>query len=92
MRRNLFWLDDEQWQRIEPLLPEDVRVKTRIDDRRIISDLLHVIKNGCRWCDCSPEYSPTQPSTIVSYIGRSAVSGNGCSVSLLREADLRTCR
>ena len=25
MRRNLFWLSDEQWARIEPQLPTDVR-------------------------------------------------------------------
>jgi hypothetical protein len=25
MRRNLFWLSDEQWKRIEPHLPTDVR-------------------------------------------------------------------
>ena len=24
MRRNLFWLSDEQWKRIEPRLPTDV--------------------------------------------------------------------
>ena len=58
MRRNLFCLDDEQWQRIEPLLPKDVRGKARVDDRRIISGILHVIKSGCRWCDCPPEYGP----------------------------------
>ena len=25
MRKNLFWLSDEQWERIEPHLPTDVR-------------------------------------------------------------------
>jgi len=25
MRKNLFWLSDEQWGRIEPHLPTDVR-------------------------------------------------------------------
>ena len=34
MRRNLFWLSDEQWQRIAALLPTDVRGKDRVDDRR----------------------------------------------------------
>lgn len=37
MRRNLFWLNDEQWARIEPYLPTDVRGKERVDDRRVIS-------------------------------------------------------
>jgi transposase len=58
MRRNLYWLSDEQWHQIELLLPQDVRGKARVDDRRIISGILHVIKSGCRWCDCPPEYGP----------------------------------
>ena len=28
MKRNLFWLSDEQWARIEPHLPIDVRGET----------------------------------------------------------------
>ena len=58
MRRNLFWLSDEQWEQINPLLPTDVRGKPRVDDRRVISGIVHVIKTGCRWCDCPPEYGP----------------------------------
>jgi len=58
MRGNLFWLSDEQWERIAPLLPTDVRGKARVDDRRVISGIVHVIKSGCRWCDCPPEYGP----------------------------------
>jgi hypothetical protein len=37
MRSNLFWLSDEQWGSIQPLLPMDVRGKARVDDRRVIS-------------------------------------------------------
>jgi len=37
MRKNLFWLSDEQWARIEPHLPTDVRGVERVDDRRVIS-------------------------------------------------------
>src|SRR5262245_29743523 len=58
MRRNLFWLSDEQWKRIEPRLPTDVRGVERTDDRRVISGIVHVLKSGCRWCDCPPEYGP----------------------------------
>ena len=62
MRPSLFWLNYEQWQGIAPLLPSDVRGKERGDDRRVISGILHVLKSGCRWCDCPPEYGP--PTTI----------------------------
>ena len=54
MRRKLFWLDDHQWQGIAPLLQTDVRGMARVDDRRVISGILHVLKSGCRWCDCPP--------------------------------------
>ena len=53
MSRNLFWLSDDQWARIEPQLPTDVRGVERADDRRVISGIVHVLKSGCRWCDCS---------------------------------------
>ena len=58
MRKNLFWLSDGQWERIEPHLPTDVRGVERQDDRRVISGIVHVLKSGCRWCDCPPEYGP----------------------------------
>ena len=60
MRSNLFWLSDEQWGSIQPLLPMDVRGKARVDDRRVISGIVFVIKSGCRWCDCPPEYGPAK--------------------------------
>jgi transposase len=44
MRRNLFWLSDHQWARVAPFLPTDVRGKERVDDRRVISGIFHVIK------------------------------------------------
>ena len=73
MRPNLFWLNDEQWRQIEPHLPKDVRGKARVDDRRVISGIVHVIKSGCRWCDCPPEYGP--PTTIYNRFVRWAERG-----------------
>src|SRR5215467_13494736 len=73
MRANLFWLSDEQWARIEPHLPTDVRGVERVDDRRVISGILHVIKSGCRWSDCPPEYGP--PTTIYNRFVRWAERG-----------------
>ena len=73
MRSNLFWLNDEQWRRIAPHLPTDVRGKDRVDDRRVISGILHVLKSGCRWCDCPPQYGP--PTTIYNRFVRWARRG-----------------
>ena len=39
MRKNLFWLSDEQWKRIERYLPTDVRGGERAEDRRVIRAL-----------------------------------------------------
>ena len=73
MRCNLFWLSDAQWERVEPLLPTDVRGKQRVDDRRVISGILYVLKSGCRWCDCPQEYGP--PTTIYNRFVRWAKRG-----------------
>jgi transposase len=73
MRANLFWLNDDQWRRIEPRLPTDVRGKERADDRRVISGILHVLRSGCRWKDCPPEYGPH--TTIYNRFTRWAERG-----------------
>ena len=73
MSRNLFWLNNEQWQRIEPHLPTDVRGVERQDDRRIISGIIHVLKSGCRWSDCPEAYGP--PTTIYNRFARWARRG-----------------
>ena len=73
MRKNLFWLSDEQWKRIEPHLPTDIRGVERADDRRVISGIVHVLKSGCRWCDCPPEYGPS--TTIYNRFVRWAERG-----------------
>ncbi len=46
-----FWLTDEQFARIAPLLPNDTRGRERVDDRRVISGIVHVLKSGGRWTD-----------------------------------------
>src|SRR5213083_3569603 len=33
-------------------------VSSGADDRRVISGIVHVLKSGCRWCDCPPQYGP----------------------------------
>ena len=53
-----FWFSDAQWARIEPLLPKDVRGKKRVDDRRVLSGIVHALKCGGRWADCADVYGP----------------------------------
>jgi transposase len=58
MSGDLFWLSDEQFAKLEPLLPKDTRGKPRVYDRRVISGIIHLQKSGCRWIDAPPEYGP----------------------------------
>jgi len=40
---NFFWFSDAQWERIALLLPTDVRGKPRVDDRRVLSGIVHAL-------------------------------------------------
>ena len=54
---DLFWLSDKQMRRIEPCFPLSHGVP-RVDDRRVISGIIFVIRNGLRWRDAPREYGP----------------------------------
>jgi transposase len=64
MPKSLFWLSDEAWRAIEPHLPYGQPGKPRVDDRTVISGILHVLRTGCRWRDVPPAYGP--PTTIYN--------------------------
>ena len=54
---NLFWLSAAQMRRIEPCFPLSHGVP-RVDDRRVISGIIFVIRNGLRWRDAPKDYGP----------------------------------
>ena len=70
---DLFWLSDEAWSKIEPHLPRGKPGKPRVDDRVVISGILHVLKVGCRWRDVPSAYGP--PTTIYNRYHRWARRG-----------------
>lgn len=53
-----FWLTDEQFNRLQPFLPNKPRGVPRVDDRRVISGIIHVIRNGLMWRDAPERYGP----------------------------------
>ncbi|MBB3905553.1 transposase [Methylobacterium brachythecii] len=54
-----FWLTDEQFAKISSHLPTDTRGRERVDDRRVISGIVHELKSGGRWPDAPREiYGP----------------------------------
>jgi transposase len=51
------WLSEAQMRRIEPYIPLSHGIP-RVDDRRVISGIIFVIRNGLRWRDAPAEYGP----------------------------------
>ena len=68
-----FWLSDRQWARLRPLLPNKPRGVPRVDDRRVISGIVHVLQSGCRWKDAPLVYGP--PKTLYNRNVRWAAKG-----------------
>ena len=54
---DLFLLSEAQMRRIEPYFPLSHGI-ARVDDRRVISGIIYVIRNGLRWRDAPREYGP----------------------------------
>lgn len=54
---DLIWLSAAQMRRIEPYFPLSHGVP-RVDDRRVISGIIFVIRNGLRWRDVPAAYGP----------------------------------
>lgn len=55
--RDMFWLSEAQMRRIEGYFPRSHGVP-RVDDRRVISGIIFVIRNGLRWRDAPTDYGP----------------------------------
>jgi transposase len=54
----LFWLSDAQWAVLEPFMPRNQPGARRVNDRRVISGIIHMLKTGGRWRDCPEAYGP----------------------------------
>ncbi|MEY8827875.1 transposase [Sedimentitalea sp. XS_ASV28] len=56
---NLFWLTDAQMARLRPFFPRS-HGKPRVDDRRVLSGIILINRNGLLWCDAPKGYGPAQ--------------------------------
>ena len=54
---DLIWLSEAQMRRIEPYFPLSHGVP-RVDDRRVVSGIVYVIRNGLQWKDAPKAYGP----------------------------------
>ena len=60
---NLYWLTDEQMDRLRPFFPKS-HGRPRVDDRRVLSGIIFINRNGLRWRDAPSEYGP--PKTLYN--------------------------
>src|SRR3546814_3592127 len=61
MMSDLYWLTDEQMARLQPYFPKS-HGRARVDDRRVLSGIIFVNRNGLRWRDAPREYGPAKRS------------------------------
>ena len=54
---DLYWLTDEQMERLRPHFPKS-HGRPRVDDRRVLSGIIFVNRNGLRWRDAPAAYGP----------------------------------
>jgi transposase len=58
---------------LEPHVLKNQLGVPRVDDRRVISGILYVLRSGCRWRNCPPEYGPS--TTIYNRYDRRSAQG-----------------
>ena len=63
MMSNLFWLTDAQVERLRPFFLKS-HGKPRVDDRRVLSGIIFINRNGLRWCYVTHEFGP--PKTLYN--------------------------
>ena len=56
---NLFWLTETQMVRLRPFFPKSHGIP-RVDDKRVLSGIIFINRNGLRWCDAPSEYGPSK--------------------------------
>jgi transposase len=63
MADDLFWLTDAQMERLAAFFPRS-RGRARVDDRRVLSGIVFVNRNGLRWRDAPAACGP--PKTLYN--------------------------
>ena len=54
---DLYWLSDTQMAKLDPFSPKS-HGKPRVDDKRVLSGIIFINRNGWRWRDAPEAYGP----------------------------------
>lgn len=66
-------LSDAEWEFVRPLLPESVRGRKRLDDRRVLNGIVWKFRTGVAWRDVPDRYGPW--ATLHTRFRRWAANG-----------------
>ncbi|MGW3089003.1 IS5 family transposase [Streptomyces sp. NPDC001108] len=75
-------LSDAEWEFVRPLLPESLRGRKRLDDRRVLNGIVWKFRTGTAWRDVPERYGPW--ATLHTRFRRWAADGT--FVRMLRAA------
>ena len=75
MAKQVYWLSDAEWRRIEPLLPEVVGARIGLMTGASSAVSCTCLHSGARWRDCPEAYGPY--TTIYNRFNRWSRQGYG---------------
>ncbi|MDK3074304.1 transposase [Sedimentitalea sp. JM2-8] len=81
---DLFWLTDAQMARLEPFFLRS-HGKPRVDDRRVLSGIIFINRNGLRWRDVPAAYGP--PKTLYRLADRRGSCGKSRPFGISKRGD-----
>ena len=81
---DLYWLSEAQVERLRPFFPKS-RGKPRVEDRRVLSGIIYIQRNGLMWKHTPAAYGP--PKTL--YNRRKRWSRMGVFATIMTELPRR---
>jgi hypothetical protein len=78
--------DGRAFSKLAPHLPTETRGNARVDDRQVISGIIHVLKSGVAGLTRRRTMGRRKPFTIVMFARRQKVSGSICSTRSRKRA------
>lgn len=83
-----YWLSELQFERMAPHLPQDARGVARVDDRRVISGIIHVLRVATGKTHRRAT-APVRPCITASRVGLRKGCWKSCSIILRKRAGRR---
>ncbi|HHJ13032.1 MAG TPA: hypothetical protein ENJ79_01460 [Gammaproteobacteria bacterium] len=68
-----YWFPDETWSAHEQPCRKKHGGERRVDVRRVINGIIHVLEPSCRWKDCRRAFGPATPDRGRARRGRNRI-------------------